>query len=270
MTAPTTQLRRRSGTQTCTGELCSLSDVTTGLTGRPQGSSPWQALGRGIPPCPECESESNVNVDLDTVIEYAERALERPSDAAFWDERCYETHVPVISWADRGDDILEESNFHTARDLIAGAAEDEEHWFQGSAGHWLVGNLEQIWVQVYEDETREEFTQAFIEAVEIQESLSSYPILDESDYSEREWKLYEENLSEALDQAQRDYDLDTGEEAQAIRDAFYEVSGERLPWDGADVSWDAVEELYREVRDEFFTELVLGVHPGQLQLDLSA
>jgi hypothetical protein len=30
-----------------------------------------------------------------------------------------------------------------------------------------------------------------------------------------------------------------------------------------------VEELYREVRDEFFTALVLGVHPDQLELDIA-
>ncbi|WLW38549.1 hypothetical protein [Streptomyces phage Vanseggelen] len=212
-----------------------------------------------------------MNVDIDTLVEYAENGLERPSDAAFWDERLYTTHAPVIGWAERGDDILEESNYLSALDLIQGAAAEnvEEHVIDATIGHWLVGSLRQLFVQVYEDETREEFTQAFIEAVEIAEGLKDYPIVDESDYSEREWKRYEENLSEALDQAQRDYDLDTDEEALAIRDAFYEVQGDRLPWDGADVSWDAVEELYREVRDEFFTALVLGVHPDQLELPLA-
>ncbi|WJN63170.1 hypothetical protein [Streptomyces phage phiScoe44] len=212
-----------------------------------------------------------MNVDIDTLVEYAESGLERPSDAAFWDERLYSTHAPVIGWAERGDDILEESNYLSALDLIQGAAgEDvEEHVIDATVGHWLVGSLRQLFVQVYEDETREEFTQAFIEAVEIAEGLKSYPVVDESDYSEREWKRYEENLSEALDDAQRQYDLDTDEEAQAIRDAFYDVQGDRLPWDGVDVSWDAVEELYREVRDEHFTALVLGVHPDQLELPLA-
>ncbi|WLW38620.1 hypothetical protein [Streptomyces phage Verabelle] len=210
-----------------------------------------------------------MNVDIDTLIEYAESGLERPSDAAFWDDRLYTTHAPVIGWAERGDDILEESNYLSTLELVQGAAESEDHWIDATVGHWLVGSLRQLFVQVYEDETREDFTQAFIEAVEIAEGLKDYPVVDESDYSDREWKRYEENLSEALDQAQREFDLDTDEEAQAIRDAFYEVSGDRLPWDGADVSWDAVEELYREVRDEFFTALVLGVHPGQLELDIA-
>ncbi|AWY07639.1 hypothetical protein SEA_YOSIF_75 [Streptomyces phage Yosif] len=214
-------------------------------------------------------------IDIDTLTEYAEKALERPSDAAFWDERCYSTHVPVIGWAERGDDILEESNYLSALELLTGAAEDESHVFDGSSGHWLVGSLRQVWVQVYEEDG-ETFTAAFREAVEIQEALHGYPVLDESDYSEREWKRYEENLSEALDDAQRGYEDDTDEQAQAIRDRFYEVVGERLEWDGPDVSWYGVEELYGEVRDEWFTELgyehlraFLGEHPDQLVLDIA-
>lgn len=208
------------------------------------------------------------DIDIDTLAEWAEKALERPSDAAFWDERLYETHGATLSWAERGDDILSESNYLSALELVQGAAEREEDVIDASIGHWLVGSLRQLFVRVYEDDGVT-FTAAWREIVEIGEGLESYPIVDESDYSEREWKLYEENLSEALDQAQRDYDLDTDEEAQAIRDAFYDVQGDRLPWDGVDVSWDAVEELYREVRDEHFTALVLGVHPGQLSLDIA-
>ncbi|WJN63327.1 hypothetical protein [Streptomyces phage phiScoe54] len=213
-----------------------------------------------------------MNVDIDTLVEYAERALERPSDAAFWDERCYDTHVPVIGWAERGDDILEESNFYSARDLIEGAAEDEEHWFEGTAGHWLVGSLRQIWVQVYEDESREEFTQAFIEAVEIQEALHGYPILDESDYSEREWKAFEENCDQALQDAKREYELDTDEESTAIDNLIFESGAlsELFGYEGnGDVSWDRVAEVYREYRDQYFTSLVLSVHPDQLELPLA-
>ncbi|WJN63091.1 hypothetical protein [Streptomyces phage phiScoe3] len=207
------------------------------------------------------------DIDIDTLTEWAEKALERPGDAAFWDDRLYTTHGSTLTWAERGDDILEESNYLSALDIVKGAAEDEDDVIDATCGHWLVGSLRQLFVRVYDDEGN--FTAAWKAIVEIGEGLEGYPIVDESDYSEREWKLYEENLSEALDDAQRAYDLDTDEESQAIRDAFYDVQGDRLPWDGADVSWDAVAELYREVRDEFFTELVLGVHPDQLQLDIA-
>ncbi|QFG10537.1 hypothetical protein SEA_URZA_74 [Streptomyces phage Urza] len=261
-------------------------------------------------------------IDIDVLREYAEEGLKRPSDAAFWDERCYTTHIPVIGWADRGDDILEESNFHAARDLIEGAAEDDEHWFQGSAGHWLVGNLEQIWVQVYETFEEEcecdpcfehedgcgededsyycqnfclvecdgerclpdemEFTAAFKEAVSISEALKDYPVLDDSDYSEREWKQFEETLEEALDSAVSEFILlDDTEEQEAIKERWYqdEDHAHRHSWCRSDdVNWDVVSEEYKRTRDAYFTEKatevyrwnVLGYNPDQLELAFPA
>jgi hypothetical protein len=214
-------------------------------------------------------------IDIETLAEWAEKALTRPSDAAFWDERLYETHGSTLTWAERGDDILEESNYLSALEIVQGAAESEDDVIDATCGHWLVGSLRQLFVRVYEDDGVT-FTAAWKAIVEIGEGLESYPIVDESDYSEREWKLYEENLSEAIDQAQRDYDLDSDAEAQELRDRLYEVAGDRLPWDGADVSWNAVEELYAELRDEYFEakaydafRAFLGEHPDQLALPIA-
>ncbi|AKY03528.1 hypothetical protein SEA_DANZINA_73 [Streptomyces phage Danzina] len=272
--------------------------------------------------------ENTVNVDIDTVQEYADNALERPSDAAFWDDRCYTTHAPVIGWADRGDDILEESNYHSAKALIEGAATEDEHVFEGSAGHWLVGSISQVWVQVYETrpecatigceeeseylatytlasydsegycgEHREalegaflaellriefedyprDFTAAFIEAVEIQEGLKDYPIVDESDYSEREWERFESNVSEALDAASNDYADDTLEEATEIQNRIFQDSAlsDLFGYEpNAEVSWESVAEIYAEYRDAYFLERAtevyrwnyLGYNPDQLEL----
>ncbi|AKY03752.1 hypothetical protein AVT26_gp70 [Streptomyces phage Lannister] len=270
-----------------------------------------------------------MNVDIDTVQEYADNALERPSDAAFWDSRCYETHVPVIGWADRGDDILEESNYHSAKSLIEGAATDPEHVFEGSAGHWLVGSLSQVWVQVYEtrpecdtigceeeatevasytrtsgeghfcrdhalpllyspigellgvelEDLPREFTAAFIEAVEIQEALKDYPIVDESDFSEREWVRFEENCKEALEQAQREYEDDSVEDETEIENRIFSESAlsDLFGYEAnAEVSWESVAEIYAEYRDAYFLERatevyrwnVLGYNPDQLELDI--
>ncbi|ANT41076.1 hypothetical protein BI024_gp72 [Streptomyces phage Nanodon] len=269
-----------------------------------------------------------MNVDIDTVQEYADNALERPRDAAFWDSRCYSTHAPVIGWADRGDDILEESNYHSAKSLIEGAATDPEHVFEGSAGHWLVGSLSQVWVQVYEarpecntigceeeseylatfphgeegtyceehkeglegtflaellgiefEDLHRDFTAAFIEAVEIQEALKDYPILDESDFSEREWERFEENCKEALGDAQREYEDDTIEDITAIENLIFEESAlsDLFGYEGnAEVSWERVAEIYAEYRDAYFLERatevyrwnVLGYNPDQLELDI--
>ncbi|AGM12095.1 hypothetical protein SEA_GODPOWER_73 [Streptomyces phage Godpower] len=274
------------------------------------------------------QEETTVNVDIDTVQEYADNALERPSDAAFWDERCYSTHAPVIGWADRGDDILEESNYHSAKALIEGAATEDEHVFEGSAGHWLVGSLSQVWVQVYEtrpecstigceeeaeylatyrltsyeeegfceehrtgledtflaqllgiefEDFPREFTAAFIEAVEIQEGLKDYPIVDESDYSEREWARFEENLDEALREARSEYEDDTTADEVEIENRIFADSAlsDLFGYEAnAEVSWERVAEIYAEYRDAYFLERAtevyrwnyLGYNPDQLEL----
>jgi hypothetical protein len=220
------------------------------------------------------------DIDIDTLEEYAASGLERPSDAAFWDDRLYTTHAPVIGWAERGDDILEESNYLSALSLIEGAAGDDkdEHVIDATVGHWLVGSLRQLFVQVRDADG--EFTAAFREAVELSEGLKDYPVVDESDYSEREWKAWEENASEAIDQAQRDYPDDTDEESQEIRDRVQssEELGETYGYESnGGVDWDKVADIYREHRDEFFlakaTEVyrwnVLGYSPDQLALPLA-
>ncbi|ATE85177.1 hypothetical protein SEA_GOBY_73 [Streptomyces phage Goby] len=274
------------------------------------------------------QEETTVNVDIDTVQEYADNALERPSDAAFWDDRCYTTHAPVIGWADRGDDILEESNYHSAKALIEGAATEDEHVFEGTAGHWLVGSLSQVWVQVYEtrpecstigceeeseylatytlasydsegfcaehkealegaflaellriefEDHPRDFTAAFIEAVEIQEALKDYPILDETDFSEREWERFEENSKEAIEEAQRSHPEDSIEDITEIENRIFSESAlsDLFGYEGnAEVSWDAVADIYDEYRDAYFLERAtevyrwnyLGYNPDQLEL----
>lgn len=215
-----------------------------------------------------------MTLDRETLEQAAEEALKRPSDAMFWDDRLFNTHGAVFHWAERGDDLLEESNYLTALDLIRAAADDgrpdtevsDEQVIDGTSRHWLVGSLRTIYVQVYDEDG--EFTPAFAKATELALSLQDYPILDESDYSEREWKAYEETLSEALDHAEREYWSDTEQEQAAIRERFYEGPAQHLDWHRAeDVDWDKVAEEYGKVRDAHFEErvrqLLYSVHPDQ-------
>jgi hypothetical protein len=223
-----------------------------------------------------------MELDRETLEKAAAEALERPSNAMFWDDRLFATHGAVMSWAELGDDILDESNYLTALAEIQGAAGDDadEHVIDGTSRHWACGSLRTIYVQVYEGETsecssgecwqeaeyvaylgdvegegwcsqhiengldrladdaleeavrelgedsgdeteriwkakraltrqvpiRREFTPAFIKAVELALYLKGGgAILDDSDYSEREWKVFEEALSRAVEWAQRDY-----------------------------------------------------------------
>ncbi|WMI34798.1 hypothetical protein SEA_MARAV_76 [Streptomyces phage Marav] len=264
-----------------------------------------------------------MSLDFDTLNEIAEQCLERPSDAMFWDDRLFTTHGAMFHWAELGDDLLEESNYLSALELIKGAAGDDadEHVIDGTSRHFACGSLRTIYVQVYEsyedyececeptweheeecahDEDdfycqlycriecdgeeclpEQEFTAAFKEAAEILVGLRDYPIVDESDYSEREWNAYEETLKEAVEHAQGEYVLlDSDEEAEAIARRFYEDedNAHRQSWCRAEeVDWEVVAEEYAEARDAYFLERayeiyrwnVLGYNPNQLELDFA-
>ncbi|MEU9605438.1 hypothetical protein [Streptomyces sp. NPDC048057] len=263
-----------------------------------------------------------MELDRETLEEAAEEALSRPGGAIFWDDRLFETHGAVFHWAEHGDDLLAESNYLTALDLIKGAAGDlaDEHVIDGTSRHWACGSLRTIYVQVYEtyedeececeptweheddcehDEDsfycelycriecdgeeclpeQEEFTAAFIEATKLALSLQDCPILDDSDYSEREWEAFEKTLKEAVEHAQCEYTLvDTCAEDDAIAELYYqdEDNTHRQSWCRAeDVDWGVVAEEYRGARNAYFLERaievyrwnVLGFSPDQLELD---
>ncbi|MFE1842057.1 hypothetical protein [Streptomyces sp. NPDC059515] len=245
-------------------------------------------------------------LDDETLEQIAQQILTEPSNAYFWDDRLFNTHGAVLSWAEYGDSILDESNYLSALDLIRAAADDgrndteisDKHVIDGTSRHWAVGSLRTIYVQVREDyepcdftgctgdakwwregveihsqfcdDHREEyeadglsyeplippFTAAFIEAAEIITALQDYPVLDESDYSDREYERFQSNLNEAVEYVQRDFEDDTEEQSAAISERAYEELGELLGQhaDGW-VDSDRVEEIYREARDAYFTEL---------------
>ena len=190
----------------------------------------------------------------------AREALVRPSDAAFWDDRLYTSHVPVLSWADRSDDVLSESNFHTVlaelQDFDRGLedvdyAGDAADVFEASVSHWAVGSLRQIWVRVYVAGS-EEYTVAFRRAVSIALYLrDDYPVFDDDDLSTREFEAHEETLELALHDAQNGHD-DTPEVESAATDKFYELmqTGELRDDYYPDVSWPAVADLYARARAE--------------------
>jgi hypothetical protein len=216
-------------------------------------------------------------IDRETLEKAEREQMERPSNAAFWDDRMYNTHAPTLTWCDRGDDLLEESNYKCALErLEAIAREDDEESddvLDLGISHWAYGSIRQIFVRVRDEDG--EFTNAWIESVKIALELQDYPVLDESDYSEREWEAYEDALREALEDAQRAYWLDTVEEAQAIQDAWYEdeSADHRTSWAHPDeVNWERVALDYAKHRDAYFSalgrEYLNAQIPGQGELSL--
>lgn len=203
------------------------------------------------------------DIDDETLTEAAKEALQRPSDAAFWDERLYTTHGLTFGWADRGDDLLAESNYHVALSAIRDAAGEDadDHVIDGSVSHWLVGSMRQLFVQVRDDSGA--FTAAWREAVACGLALQDYPILDESDYSERESNEYWRQYADALGDARNDYEnvcYDENREADIPDDALHERVTEELEaqqWDSKrdfhngyryqDCDYQAVSGAYAEV-----------------------
>jgi hypothetical protein len=76
----------------------------------------------------------------------------------------------------RDSDDLEESNFHTMLKLLGGESETVQIVRES---HWLVGWIE--WIAIHQDDEK-----ALQIADETKGRLEDYPVLDESDWCERE------------------------------------------------------------------------------------
>lgn len=70
--------------------------------------------------------------------------------------------------------------------------------------HWAVGHVEGFSVRVFRDGR---VTEAFRTYHELAEAMADYPILDESDYSERELEATVENIGEAAWRIKGEYEL---------------------------------------------------------------
>jgi hypothetical protein len=83
-----------------------------------------------------------------------------------------------IAGRSRDSEILEESNFHTALEILGGESEDVVVVCEN---HWAVGWIE--WIAIHKDAWDK------LEIGErIRERFEDYPILDEEDFSRREWE----------------------------------------------------------------------------------
>jgi len=78
----------------------------------------------------------------------------------------------------RDSQLLEVSNFECALSELGG---ESETVLVVSENHWAVGWVE--WIAIHESDTS-----ALKAADEIVAALSDYPVVNESDYSEREWE----------------------------------------------------------------------------------
>ena len=203
----------------------------------------------------------------------AREALTRPPSYINYDERLYNTHGAIIGWADRGDDVLTESNYLMAlqrlEGVIAHTDGEPDDVLDSSARHWLVGTLRTIFVRVY-TEDGSDFTPAFREACAILASLDQYPILDESDYSDREYTAWEAMVVDGLGQAAYEHSYDSPAEQEAFIHLVLVTDRESLPDDvgyGPDeVSYSKLAELYERARNDHFEWLAVRCNTERLQM----
>ena len=92
----------------------------------------------------------------------------------------------VLISTNRDDDLLGESNWHVAQQMLDGL----DGWEIHSFGHWACGWVETILVDPKSD--------AYKVALEISNSLESYPILDECDFSQREYNQFLEDVDDFM------------------------------------------------------------------------
>lgn len=82
-----------------------------------------------------------------------------------------------------------------------------------SHGHWAVGNIDGFSIRVFKGG---EITMAFKVYHELAERMENYPILDESDYSRREYDATLENISAAARRLKHEYTLPDGWEGDVF------------------------------------------------------
>jgi hypothetical protein len=93
----------------------------------------------------------------------------------------------------RDSDCLEESNFHAMLAALGGESDTVQVVRES---HWAVGWVE--WIAIHESDE-----QSLRVADRQQERLESYPVLDEDDWSTREWEECERVWSDAYSEKER-------------------------------------------------------------------
>lgn len=118
----------------------------------------------------------------------------------------------VIYTHHRDSGLLDQSNASVISKAMApfAASADPDVVFE-SHTHWAVGHVDGFSLRVF---ANGEITEAFRTYHELVQAMDDYPILDESDYSERELTATLENIADAAWRLKREYDLPEGWESE--------------------------------------------------------
>lgn len=138
---------------------------------------------------------------FDSFVWFRDRELE---DADQWS---------VIYTHHRDSGLLDKSNASVISKAMAPFAEtDDPDLVFESHHHWAVGHVDGFSLRVFD--ANGEITEAFRTYYELAQAMDDYPILDDSDYGERELEATLENIVDAAWRLKRQFDLPEGWECE--------------------------------------------------------
>lgn len=121
----------------------------------------------------------------------------------------------IIYTHNRDSGLLDQSNVAVIEKALRLFAEgDDPDVVFESHSHWAVGHVDGFSLRVCRDGR---ITEAFRIYHELAEQIEAYPILDESDYSNREYQATVQNIEDAAWRLKHDYDLPEGWSEEAYR-----------------------------------------------------
>lgn len=138
---------------------------------------------------------------FDSFVWFRDRELE---DADQWS---------VIYTHNRDSRLLDQSNAHVISRAMESFTEgaDSDGVFE-SHSHWAVGHVDGFSLRVFDQHG--EITPAFKAYHDLTERFDDYPILDESDYSNREYEATLDNIKDAAWRLKNDFKLPEGWESE--------------------------------------------------------
>jgi hypothetical protein len=112
----------------------------------------------------------------------------------------------------RDSGLLDQSNAAVIHDEMTkfGEGEDPDVVFE-SHSHWAVGHVDGFSVRVFKDGR---ITEAFRKYYELEQQMDAYPVLDDSDYSDREYEATLDNIKDAAWRLKSEVDLPDGWEGE--------------------------------------------------------
>lgn len=120
----------------------------------------------------------------------------------------------IIYTNHRDSGLLDQSNADAIGKALAPFTDgDDPDVIAESHSHWAVGWIDGFAVRAFKEG---QITEAFRTYHELAERMANYPVLDEEDYSRREYDATLANITDAARSLRHDYDLPDGWESEVF------------------------------------------------------